>query len=285
MSGSTGNLDPAGRPETFHQVEGPSGPITVAEQGDGATIVVVHGGSGDLTAWAEVATRLADDFRVLRYTRPLYRLDPPPTGARAVAAEVADALAVARWAGGPSLLVGHSSGAVVALETVRTEPVPFRGLALYEPPLDVTHTPAGADALRRARAALDGGSPTDAMRIHLTDLVGMPAEMVDRMLAVPAARGFFAGYAAGQIADNEMLDALPAGMDRFATIDLPVLLITGQTSPAHLHDRSRALAAALPDPPREVTLAGQSHVAQREAPDAVAVAVREFAATLSERPA
>lgn len=278
MTSSKEQPVPAGPAATVGEVTGPSGPLTVVAQGAGPTVLIVHGGSGDVTAWAPVAARLADGFRVLRYTRPLYRLDPPPAGARAVAAEVGDVLAVARDAAVPILLVGHSSGAVVALEAVLAEPATFCGLVLYEPPLDVTHSAAGADALRRARAALDAGSPAEAMRIHLTDLVGVPADLVDRMLAVPDARAFFAGFAAGQIADNEMLDALPAGMDRFAAVALPTLLICGESSPTHLLDRSRALAAALPRPPRRVMLAGQAHGAQREDPDAVAAAIRAFAA-------
>lgn len=280
MTSSMAQPDSSGSQETVSDVAGPSGAVSVVEQGAGPTVLIVHGGSGDVTAWAPVAERLAGGFRVLRYTRPIYRLDPPPNGARAALAEVADVLAVARWASAPVLLVGHSSGAVVALEAVLAAPATFRGLALYEPPLDVTHSPAGADALRRARAALDAGSPAEAMGIHLTDLVGMPVDLVDRILAYPEARAFFVGFAAGQIADNEMLDALPEGMDRFATVALPTLLICGENSPAHLLDRSRALADALPHPPQQVVLAGQAHGAQREDPDAVAAAIQAFAAAL-----
>ena len=277
---STLQPDSASLAETMHEVVGPSGPVTVVAQGDaGPTVLIVHGGSGNITAWAQVAARLVPGFRVLRYTRPLYRLDPPPTGARALAAEVGDVLAVARSAA-PVLLVGHSSGAVVALEAALADPTIFRALALYEPPLDVTHSPAGEDALHRARAALDAGSPADAMRIHLTDLVGMPADLVDRMLAVPAARAFLAGVAAGQVADNEMLDALPVGMDRFAAVAVPTLLICGENSPTHLIDRSHALAEALPRPPQRVMIADQAHGAERDDPDTVAAAIRAFAATL-----
>ncbi|WP_395729228.1 alpha/beta fold hydrolase [Nakamurella sp.] len=279
MTGSTDRPDFAGPPETANEVSGPSGPVTVVEQGAGPSVLIVHGGSGDVTAWAQVAGRLAGGFRVLRYTRPLYRVDPPPTGARAVAAEVGDLLAVARAAAAPVLLVGHSSGAVVALEAALAEPPTFRGLILYEPPLDVTHSPAGSDALRRARAALDAGSPAEAMRIHLIDLVGMPADLIDQMLAHPQAQSFVTGVAAGQIADNEMLDALPVGLDRFAAVDVPTLLLCGENSPTHLIDRSGALAEVLPHPPRRVVLAGQTHGAEREDPDAVAAAIWAFAAT------
>jgi len=266
--------------ETMRTITGENGPIPVVEEGAGRTVLVIHGGSGDLDAWAEVAARLSADFRVLRYTRPTYRLEPAPSGADAVRAEVADALAVARAAGTGILLVGHSSGAVVALETALADATPFAALALYEPPLGVTHSVAGTAALRRARAALDAQDPVAAMRIHLTELVGAPAAAADELLSQPAARAYFARVAAGQIADNEMLDALPRGFGRFATLALPTLLITGEDSPAHLRDRSRELAGALGGRVARAGLRGQGHGANRDDPDALAAAIRAFAATL-----
>ncbi len=270
--------------ERTSEVARPGGPIPVVEQGPesgpadaAATVLIVHGGTGDLTAWAAVADRLASRFRVLRYTRPTYRWRPAPRGTAAVRAEVADAAAVARSVGEPVLLVGHSSGAVVALETALAEPDLFTGLALYEPPLDVTHTPAAAEALVRARAAVDAGHPMAAMRIHLLDFVAMPRRVVWPITLLPPVRNYFASYADGQIADNEMLDALPAGFDRFGGLGLPVLLITGDKSPAHLLHRSDRLAAALSGPVERVELAGQGHGANRGAPDALAAAIASFA--------
>jgi pimeloyl-ACP methyl ester carboxylesterase len=269
-------------PGTTSNVDGHSGPVEVVVQGDGPTVMVIHGGSGDLTAWAPVADLLADRYRVVRFTRPTYRLDPPPRGAEAAAAEVGDARAVARWAaaqddGAPVILVGHSSGAVVALEAALADPALFRALALYEPPLDVTHSAGGAEIVRRARAAVDQGNSVEAMRIHLTELVGMPADVVSAWLDSPPARDVFAGFAAGQIADNEMLDSLPVGPARFRAITLPVLLITGEHSPEHLRERSDELAAALPRIPARVTLTGQAHGANREDPTQLAAVIAAFA--------
>src|SRR4051794_31474534 len=53
--------------ERTYEVEGRQGAVPVVGQGSGRAILVVHGGTGDLTAWAGVAERLASDFRVLRY--------------------------------------------------------------------------------------------------------------------------------------------------------------------------------------------------------------------------
>ncbi|GAA1961923.1 alpha/beta hydrolase [Microbacterium deminutum] len=265
--------------ETLSRVPGPAGDIEVVTQGTGRRIVIVHGGTGNRT-WEGVADHLAASFSVLRYTRPTYRLTPPARGAAAVEIEVAEARAVATSAREPVVLVGHSSGAVVAIEAALADPSPFSALVLYEPPLDVTHSVKGAAALQRARTALDDGHPVRAMRIHLTDLVGMPRPLTTLLLAIPPARRLFADFAEGQIADNEMLDALPVGLQRFAGVQLPVLLITGEKSPRHLRDRSAQLAAVLPRPPRQTDLMGQAHGANDSAPDVLAGAITEFAARI-----
>jgi pimeloyl-ACP methyl ester carboxylesterase len=264
-------------PERTYEVAAAAGPVPLIEQGTGPVILIMHGGSGDATAWAGVADRLAGEFRVLRYTRPTYRWTPPPHGAEAVSAEVADALGVARSVGEPVVVVGHSSGAVVALQAALTDPEPFAAVAVYEPPLDVTHSPAGQRALAAAQQALAQGERLRAMRIHLRDLVGMPRRMVVPTTLLPPARRFFRRYAPGQIADNEMLDALPDGLERFRDLQLPVLLISGAKSPAHLQTRSSELAAVLPEVAGEVTLTGQGHGANLGAPDALAEALTAFA--------
>jgi pimeloyl-ACP methyl ester carboxylesterase len=257
-------------------VEAAAGPIPAVDQGDGQAVLILHGGSGDLTAWKPVADGLAQRFRVVRFTRPTYRVDPPPGGADAFRREVAEALAVARWIGEPVILVGHSSGAIVGLEAVLADPAPFDALVAYEPPLDATHGPERAQALQRARAALDAGSPLEAMQIHLRDLVGMPDSVVDAMFKAPASREALARFAPGQIADDEMTDALPEGMARFEALTLPVLLLGGENSPDHLQRRSDELASSLPRAPHRVVLAGQGHIAHLQAPDALARAITDF---------
>lgn len=267
-------------PERTYELDRADEPVPVVEQGSGPVLVVVHGGSGDLTAWARVADRLAGEFRVLRYTRPTYRRTPAPRGAEAAAAEVTDALAVVRSVAEPVVVVGHSSGAVVALEAALADPEPFAGVAVYEPPLDVTHSAAGGEAVRQARAALEDGKPIRAMRIHLHDLVGMPRRIVLPITVLPPVRGFFTRFAEAQIADNEMLDALPVGMERFETLDVPVLLITGEKSPRHLQTRSSDLAAVLPQVAGHVALARQGHGANLGDPEALAVVISAFARTV-----
>ncbi len=159
-----------------------------------------------------------------------------------MATEAADIVAVAELLGSPVLLVGHSSGAVAALEAALLDPTAFAGLFLYEPPMPTRELLAGPAGVR-ARSALDAGDPVEAMRIHMRDIVRMPANTVDEMFADARVRAAFAACAPAQIADDEALDALGVGIDRFATLETPTTLLEGGLSPAHLRERLADLAA------------------------------------------
>lgn len=179
----------------------------------------------------------------------------------------------------PIVAVGHSSGAVAVLEAALREPQAFAGLVLYEPPLATARPIAGAAGIW-ARASLDAGDPIGAVRIHMRGVVGMPVSTIDAMFADPAARAVFCTYAAAQVADNEALDALGVGIDRYRELRLPVVLIGGTDSPAHLRERMADLAGVLPNVQRVVSLAGQGHVAHMTAPAMLADVVRQAAEDL-----
>jgi pimeloyl-ACP methyl ester carboxylesterase len=258
---------------------GESAPFEVTDQGQGPAILLLHAGSANRTAWDGVAAGLPERFRVLRFDRWTYRADlggPAPAGADTMAAEVRDVLAVADAVAGPLLLVGHSSGAVVTLESALAAPSRCSGMVLYEPPLAVTR-PVGGEALRRARAALDGGDPDEAIGIHLREIVGMPRLAVAGMRRVPPIRQVIRGYAAAQIADDEAIESLGVGLDRYAGLDLPALLVGGDRSPAHLQASLAALAAVLPRAEPPVVLHGQGHMANLRAPGELARAIASFA--------
>src|SRR4051794_10617336 len=216
---------------------------------------------------------LAGAFRVVVYDRPTYRSQTPLRGAEAMAAEIADLLAVAGSVERPLLVVGHSSGAVVVLEAALRRP--FAGLLLYEPPVAVDR-PIGGEALLRARAALDRGDPHEAMLIHARDIVGAGRFGVLVFRYLPFVGRMLIEHAAGQIADDEALESLGVGVDRYAAIDVPVLLLGGERSPAQLRTALGALAAVLPRA-EVVVLPRQGHVATVRAPAQVAAVIADFA--------
>jgi len=254
-------------------------PIPVTDEGQGPAILLLHAGSADRSSWAGVAAQLSGRFRVLRFDRWTYRdghAAASPAGADTMAAEVADVLAVAAATGERPLLVGHSSGAVVALESALAAPAAFRAMVLYEPPVAPAE-PLGGEALRRARVALDAGDPDRAITIHLREIAGYGRLLVAAIRRVPPAWQVVRGHAAAQIADDEAIESLGVGLDRYARLDLPVLLLGGDRSPAHMRERLDALAAVLPGLDSVVVLDGQGHLANLRAPGEVAQVIAGFA--------
>lgn len=249
--------------------------VRTIDEGTGPVILIVHGGMDDGSSWKKIAARLTPRFRVVRLHRRRYRLDLEPTAPVTIAEEVEDVLAVAAEIDEPILLLGHSSGAVIALEAAAASPRSFAGLFVYEPPV-TTDAPLGGPALRAARAAVDAGRPGKAIAIFERDLfqAGRGATLLFRTVvtAVPTLRA----YVPRQIDDVAALDQLGRRLDVYATIDLPTLLLTGQRSPAHLGERVDALLDVMPDASK-VVMAGQAHNANDFAPRRLARIVEDFA--------
>ncbi|MFI6294170.1 alpha/beta fold hydrolase [Nonomuraea sp. NPDC050790] len=234
-------------------------------------ILVVHAGLDDGSLWRGTAELLAARYRVEAPVRLQYRPDRGP--ARTIEDEVAETLAAAERMGGPVLLVGHSSGGVVALEALRA--APFAGAVLYEPPV-ITGTTLGGDATRRAQAALARGRTARAMRIFFTEVIKIPAWQAWLgalgVALVPRLRAL----APRQLDDLAALDALGNRLDEYAGIQAPVVLLGGDQSPAHLGERMDALEQVLPDATR-VVMRGQGHTANHRAPDQLARIILEHA--------
>ncbi|MCY1140446.1 alpha/beta hydrolase [Actinoplanes sp. Pm04-4] len=244
----------------------------VVIEGEGRPILIVHGGMGNLDSWQRVASRLVGRFRVARMTRRQYRLDEP--GGVAMEQEVAAVREVAAALDHP-VLVGHSSGAVLALEALVADPGLYSAVVLYEPPL-VVDAPLGAEANVRARAALDAGKPGTAFAIFLREVAGMRSPMVAlATFAMNRQGGKIKPLVERQLDDNDAINALGRRLEAYAKIAVPVLLLQGSRSPRHLHDRLDALAAVLPQASRTV-LAGQGHIAERTAPTRLAEAIATF---------
>lgn len=86
-------------------------------------------------AWARVARRLGDSWRVITYDRRGYGRSVTAGGPYDVSHNVTDLVAIIeRWSEDPVTLVGHSFGGVVALTTVARRPDLVRSVAVYEPP-------------------------------------------------------------------------------------------------------------------------------------------------------
>ncbi|GAA3339950.1 hypothetical protein GCM10020358_25650 [Amorphoplanes nipponensis] len=242
-----------------------------AEEGIGTPILVIHGGMGDPTVWQPVTELLHDRFRTVRLHRRQYRMDlPRPVS---MADEVGHVTAIAGQLDRP-VLVGHSSGAVLALEALVAEPEAYAGAVLYEPPL-VIDAPLSADRLAAARAALARDKPGRALSIFMRDVVGMSAVPAWLVGSFIGRHPEYRRRVVRQLDDNDAIDALGVRLAAYARLEMPILLLGGDRSPRHLTERLDALERALPRT-RRVLMHGQGHNAERRAPQRVARAIAAF---------
>jgi len=200
----------------------------------------------DESPWQRVAETMATRNRVLLIRRRLYRLDVPVRVETAMADQVSEVLTVASGLGEPCVIVGHSSGAIVALEALATDPRPFSGAVLYEPPTPLDDLPLGQPTtVLRARAALAHGHTGRALQIFLREAVEVPAwlsAITPAMALLPDVRR----YVARQIDDLDSIVQFGVRTGTYQSIDRAVWFLTGEKSPVHLRQRCERLTAALP---------------------------------------
>jgi pimeloyl-ACP methyl ester carboxylesterase len=272
--------------------------VRAFDEGHGPVILVVHPGFDDGKSWGKVAARLSGRFRVVRIVRRQYRLDRPAPVPYSIAREAGDVLALAADIGEPMVIVGHSSGGVVALEALAAAPAAvFAGAVIFEPPVAIGPPPGGeapggevagghapgdktpgdktpgGEPLDRARAAVAAGQPGKAMQIFVRDVVGMPAPYAWALRPLVAVSPRLRALAPRQLSD---LDGVGPRLDAYARIETPTVLLGGERSPAHLGERLDALAAVMPHA-EKVVLARRDHSAHLRAPDEVARVIETLA--------
>jgi pimeloyl-ACP methyl ester carboxylesterase len=166
------------------------------------------------------------------------------------------------------VVVGHSSGAVVALEAMVVAPSTFVGAVLYEPPL-VVGPPLGGEALLRARTASAAGRPGAALTIFLRDVVRVRPALARLVGTVTAGVPSRRATVPHQLDDCAAIDELGVRLPAYAGVAVPTVLVGGSRSPAHFGERMAALAAVMPRAETTV-LRRQGHHANVLAPGRVA---------------
>ena len=242
--------------ETLEHVVSTDGtPIAVWRSGDGPPLVLVHGATADHSRWAPVLPALQERFTVLAIDRR-GRGRSGDAATYTIEREFEDVAAVVAWAGKHVDVLGHSYGAVCALEAARLTDRIAR-LVLYEAPVGFVQTPS--HVVDRLRALLDAGERDELLALFMREVAGLPREQVELLRSLPAWRARLA--AAHTIPREELANRQYVfDPDRFRTLHVPTLLLQGGDSPDAFRAASRALQAALPDG-RIAVMPGQRHAA------------------------
>lgn len=110
--------------------------LQYVDQGNGDTVVLVHGGFADYRLWGNLAGVLSRKFRVITYSRRGAYPNGPPTGKGGVSQHSADlASVVSQLSEAPAHIVGESYGALVATHFAIHNPDKILTLAIDEPPI------------------------------------------------------------------------------------------------------------------------------------------------------
>lgn len=264
----------------LERVASPDGtPIAVHRSGQGRPLVLVHGTTATAARWQAVLPLLEDHVTACAVDRRGRGASGDGT-AYSLAREAEDVAAVVDAVGadaaddGGADLLGHSYGALVALEAAFLT-TRVRRLVLYEPVVTGEGSfPPGTEA--RFVELLAQGRREDVVVELLRDLAGIPEEDLALMRADPS-------WAERVAAAHTVVRETQAESDytfepaRFAALHLPTLLLDGTESPDMCRRSTALVAAAVPGAQVEV-LRGQGHVAMVSAPELFVAAVLAFLA-------
>ncbi|CAN5785140.1 alpha/beta hydrolase [soil metagenome] len=238
--------------------------IAFWRSGTGPPLLLVHGATADhTTTWHLVLPDLEQHFTVVAMDR---RGRGGSGDARAydLQREAEDAAAVIDAVGEPVNVLGHSFGALVAIEAtllttnvrrlILYEGVPVRGADNY--------SPGARDRLQRL---LDAGDVEGMLIAMYRDLVEMPPEEIELL------RSQHDAWARRLVNAHTLPRELEAEVsyefrpERFGGVRTPTALLVGGDSPPRELQNATAIARALPDAD-VVVLPGQQHAAMHAAP-------------------
>ena len=250
----------------MNKVRSPDGTdIAYERRGRGPSLLMVHGSSLDHARWGRSVAGLAEHFTLLMMDRrgrgasgdgPVYSIER----------EFEDVAAVADSAGGPVHLLGHSYGAVCAMEGARLTSAVDK-MVLYEPPFPVGNLAPifGFRMAERLEDLLQRGERDALVEIFLRKVVGVSEA---ELQALRHSSTWRVRVQAAHTLPREVRTAQTYHFDpnRFANVRIPTLLLLGTESPRIMHESTMAAHAALPNSRVEL-LPGQGHAAMTSAPE------------------
>ncbi|MFD1504732.1 alpha/beta fold hydrolase [Georgenia yuyongxinii] len=258
--------------------------MDLATSRDGTRLAVDRYGSGTMTPIVLIGSagddraRLAPLARELAASHPTLAYDRRGRGdsgdnARGhegeVDREIEDLAAVIGVAGGHAVLLGYSSGGILAL-LAATRDLPVEAVVMFEPPFDADGgTPLALDLSDRIAALAREGRKGDAAALFMTEAIGIEPAMVEQLRRSP---GWDRQEAvAGALAYDAAVTAEHGDPSTFAgKVPVPVLTLAGRETWPALAAAARRAAEVLGGEHRVVEGAGHDLVPAAVAPAVVA---------------
>jgi len=242
------------------KVQAGGGEVWVRDSGGaGVPVVLLHPGWGDSGIWDEIAERLADEVRVVRYDSLGYGESSAPTERYTALDElraVLDRLQIER-----AVLAGHSGGGATALSLALAEPDRVAELLLLAPGVSGYPWPADDPFLTGITAAAEARDVEGA--------VGLGLRVWARAGAGQTVETQIRSAVAGMQRQAPFLDEDPPVYDRLGEVDAPTTLLYGDLEYPMVADCCRAIAERIPSC-QVMTLPGTDHMVPLRAASAVA---------------
>ncbi|WIY24144.1 alpha/beta fold hydrolase [Parasedimentitalea psychrophila] len=243
------------------------GDLSTIVSGDGPPLLLIHGVGLRGEAWCGQIDTLSTNYKITAVDMPGHGASVLPAGDMTLT-RYADRIAATLSE--PSVVIGHSMGAMIALDIAIRFPGLVRGVvalnAIYQ------RGTAARKAVRARAAGLDGLShpdPSAALERWFGTATSPAREACRGWLSDVDPRGYAAAY---QVFANEDGPA----PDDLATLPCPALFMTGSKEPNSTPAMSHAMAALAPRG-RTSIIEGAAHMMPMTHADQVNAGLMAFA--------
>ena len=229
--------------------------IAFSRTGTGTPVVIVGGAFSTSAAGEPLAAALAAEGLQGVTVDRRARAESGDTKPYAPFREAEDLLAVIGAVGGRAAVLGHSSGAVLALYAAG-EGVPISHLFLSEPPFLFGVSESAASLPDRLQALVDEGRPEEAVPLFQREAVGLPDPVIDQIRASP----MFAGLvplAQSLVYDATLTNAVATPTPAMTGASMPVVILRGEPTYPVLVASTDRLAELMPS--AELVVVPESH--------------------------
>lgn len=258
--------------------------MAYVEQGSGVPVIFVHGAAVDYRYFTAQMEPFSAKYRTIAVS--LRRYYPEPwrgDGEFSLNQQVVDLTAFINWLGvGPVHLIGHSRGGTVALYTATKIPGMVRTLTLAEGGAGMpAFSPTDPVAVERRRVTMTAiaeklkQGDTDAGLEMFAEYVSGPGAW--KTMPDATKNSFRANAWTLVAAEKDTPTWAPLSCDDVKRLDMPVLLLEGERTPAHYRTILDNIQACLRRSTREV-VRNSSHGTPRANPQGFSAAVMGFIA-------
>jgi pimeloyl-ACP methyl ester carboxylesterase len=246
--------------------------------GTGPAILGIHGTPSSAVLWADAAPVLGRLGRCITYDRRGFHRSTAPTPFETTDLDdqVEDAAGLLRALDAePAVVIGRSTGGLVALALALSHPEAVRALILLEPAVVSLHE-AARDWADRLRQVVLGAPPGRASEAVIRDALGdelwasLPADL--QRLFADASRAVLAETRGHGL--DLSLDTLEVGSEELEAVTQPTLLVSGADSIEALRLVNEALLELLPS--AELVTVPGGHLIDPAGPDVLEFVARHL---------